>query len=147
MAAITLEELLGQVGVHPEKLNNSISDDHLREIALFLPSWRTVATHLGFNEMDVDFIEHEGKDEQEKKLKALQMWRSKYTFKATYRRLVGVLLSLAMADVAEKICLLLKGMSIIMSYISSCTLYNNFSVTRSVHCAQILNTASTCNMH
>ena len=136
-----------EVSVHPEKLNESISDDHLREIAILLISWRTVATHLELSESDLDDVEREEKDEQMKKLKALQKWKRKIGFKATYRKLVEVLLSLAMADVAEKICLLLKGMSVIMSYISSCTLYNNFSVTRSVHCAQILNTASTCNMH
>ena len=136
-----------EVSVHPEKLNESISDDHLREIAILLTSWRTVATHLELSESELDDVEREEKDEQMKKLKALQKWKRKIGFKATYRKLVEVLLSLAMADVAEKICLLLKGMSVIMSYISSCTLYNNFSVTRSVHCAQILNTASTCNMH
>ena len=136
-----------KVSVHPEKLNESISDDHLREIAILLTSWRKVATHLELSESELDDVEREEKDEQMKKLKALQKWKRKIGFKATYRKLVEVLLSLAMADVAEKICLLLKGMSVIMSYISSCTLYNNFSVTRSVHCAQILNTASTCNMH
>ena len=136
-----------EVSVHPEKLNESISDEHLREIAILLTSWRKVATHLELGENDLDDVEREEKDEQMKKLKALQKWKRKIGFKATYRKLVEVLLSLAMADVAEKICLLLKGMSVIMSYISSCTLYNNFSVTRSVHCAQILNTASTCNMH
>ena len=145
--ALTLEELLKEVSVHPEKLNESISDDHLREIAILLTSWRTVATHLELSESELDDVEREERDEQMKKLKALQKWKRKIGFKATYRKLVEVLLSLAMADVAEKICLLLKGMSIIMSYISSCTLYNNCSVTRSVHCAQILNTASTCNMH
>ena len=147
MAAIALEELLKEVGVHPEKVNGSIIDDHLHEIALFLTSWQPVAPHLGLSVTDVVVIEQEGKDEQDKSLKALQMWKGIFAFKATYRKLVEVLLSLAMADVAEKICRLLKGMSVIMSYISSCTLYNNFSVTRSVHCAQILNTASTCNMH
>ena len=135
-----------EVSVHPEKLNESISDDHLRKIAILLTSWRKVATHLELSESELDDVEREEKDEQMKKLKALQKWKRKIGFKATYRKLVEVLLSLAMADVAEKICLLLKGMSVIMSYISSCTLYNNFSVT-SVHCAQILNTASTCNMH
>ena len=108
MAAITLKELLKEVGVHPEKLDQSISDDHLREIAIFLTSWRKVATYLGLRESDLDAVEQE-KDEQMKKLKALQKWKGKFGFKATYRKLVEVLLSLAMADVAEKVCHLLKG--------------------------------------
>ena len=112
-----------EVSVHPEKLNESISDDHLREIAIFLTSWRKVAAHLGLHLTDVVVIEQEGKDKQDKSLKALQMWKGIFAFKATYRKLVEVLLSLGMADVAEKICHLLKGMSVIMSYIFSCTLY------------------------
>ena len=110
MAAITLEELLKQVGVHSEKLNESTSDEHLREIALFLTSWRTVASHLDLDENDLDDAEQGGRRVKDKSLKALQIWRGKFGFKATYQMLVGVLLSLGMADIAEKVCLLLKGM-------------------------------------
>ena len=110
MAAITLEELLKEVGVCLEKLNDSISDDHLREIALFLTSWRTVATNIGLSEMDINDVEREGKHEQDQRLKVLQRWKGKFGFRATYRKLVEVLLSLAMADVAEKVCCLLQGM-------------------------------------
>ena len=123
MAAITLKELLEEVSVHPEKLNKLISDDHLREIALFLTSWRKVATFLELSESDLDAIERKCKNEQEKKLKALQKWKSKFGFKATYKKLVEVLLSLCMADVAEKVCHLLKGMYIIMSYIPVLHIY------------------------
>ena len=109
MAAITLEELLKEVGVHSEKLDDSISDDHLREIAIFLTSWRTVATYLGLSDIDMNDVEREGANEQEKRLKVLQKWKGKFGFTATYKKLVVVLLSLGMADVAEKVCLLLKG--------------------------------------
>ena len=112
MAAITLKELLEKVGVHPEKLNAFISDDHLREIALILPSWKTIAQFLGLDESDLDAIEQEEKKDQVMKLKALQKWKGKFGFKATYKKLVEVLLSLAMADVAEKVCRLLKGITI-----------------------------------
>ena len=98
MAAITLEELLGKVSVHPEKLNDSISDDHLHAITSFLTSWRKVATYLGLSENYLDGVEQEGKDEQEKRIKALQKGKGKFGFKATYRKLVEVLLSLAKAD-------------------------------------------------
>ena len=120
MAAITLEELLKEVGVHPEKLNDTIIDDHLREIALFLISWRKVATYLELSESDLDDVEREERDEHMKKLKALNKWKGKVGFKATYKKLVEVLLSLAMADVAEKVVLLLKGMYVI--HIQLCVL-------------------------
>ena len=110
MAAITLEELLKEVGVRPEKLNDSISDDHLHEIVLFLTSWQTVASKLCLSEIDQDAIEREGKNEEDKKRKVLQKWKGKFAFKATYRNLVEALLSLSKADIAEKVCRLLpKG--------------------------------------
>ena len=99
-----------EVGVCPEKLNDSIGDDHLREISLFLTSWRTVASHLDLSENDLDDAEQGGRKVKDKILKALQIWKGKFAFKATYRKLVQVLLSLGMADVAENVCRLLKGM-------------------------------------
>ena len=99
-----------KVGVCPEKLNDSISDDHLHEIALFLTSWRTVSSHLDLDENDLDDAEQGGRKVKDKSLKALQIWKGKFGFRATYKKLLQVLLSLAMADVAEKICHLLKGM-------------------------------------
>ena len=109
MAAITLKALMKEVGVCPEKLNESISDDHLRAIAILLTSWRKFATYLGLSENDLDDVEQEGRDEQDRRLKALQKWKGKFGFEATYRKLVEVLLSLAMADVAQNVCRLLKG--------------------------------------
>ena len=109
MAAITLKALMKEVGVCPEKLNESINDDHLHAIAIFLTSWRKVSTYLGLSKNDLDDVEQEGKDEQDKRLKSLQKWKGKFGFTASYRKLVEVLLSLTMADVAENVCRLLKG--------------------------------------
>lgn len=109
MAAITLVELSEKFGLHPEKFNECIGEDHLLKIALFLTSWRAVAPYL---RLDLDAIEAEGRTEQEKRLKALKMWKGKFCFRATYKKLVEVLLSLTMADIAEKICHLLKGITV-----------------------------------
>ena len=81
MAAITLEELLKEVGVCPEKLNESISDDHLCQIALFLPSWCKVASYIGLSEMDINDAEQEGINEQDQTLKALQRWKENLVLK------------------------------------------------------------------
>ena len=111
MAAITLDELLKETEICAEKLNQSTSDEHLRAIAIFLTSWRTVAAFLGLSENDLDAVERQWKDEQDRRLNVLQRWKGMYGFKATYRKLVEVLLSLAKADIAERICRLLKGIS------------------------------------
>ena len=107
-----------EVGVCPEKLNDSISDDHLCEIALFLTSWCKVAPYIGLREMDINDVQREGKNEQDQTLNALERWKGKFGFKATYQKLVEVLLSLAMADVAEKVCRLLQGMHQLCMHVS-----------------------------
>ena len=104
------------VGVHPEKLNKCISDDHICEIALFLTEWKTVTPFLGLDENELDVIEEEEKKEQVKKLKALQKWKSKTGFQATYWKVVQVLLKLEKADVAEKVCHLLKGTYVLYQF-------------------------------
>ena len=119
MDQIKVEKLLTEVGVQPEKLNERISDDHLCEIALFLTEWKTVVPFLGLDENDVDVIEQEERKELVRKLKALRKWKSKFAFEATYRKLVEVLLSLTMTDVAEKVCHLLKG-KVCLVYVNPC---------------------------
>ena len=112
MDAVTLDELLKKTEIHPEKLNRRISDDDLREIALFktLTNWRTVATYLGLDKNDLDAIKREEDDEQMRKLNALEKWKGKFGSKATYRKLVDVLLKLEKTDAAEDVCHLLKSM-------------------------------------
>ena len=106
MDVITLDELLKKTEIHPEKLNGRISDDDLREIALFktLTNWRTVATYLGLDKNGLDAIKREEDDDQMRKLNALEKWKGKFGSKATY-----VLLKLEKADAAEDVCHLLKG--------------------------------------
>ena len=108
MAGVTLEELVKEVGVAPEALDKRCSDDHLRSISLFL-DWQTVAPHLGLSETDQEGIESDGKKEPVKRLKTLVDWKAKFAFKATYRRLIEVLLTTGRADHAEEVCKLLKG--------------------------------------
>ena len=144
MAAITLEELLQEVGVHPEKLNESVSDDHLRAIAIFLTSWRKVATYLGLSENDLGDVEQEGKDEQDKRIKALQIWKGKFGFKATYRMLVDVLFQLAKADVAEKVLLLLKGMLYQLCDMTTVVRCHSPEKFKSLYQSATLRWSSTC---
>ena len=126
MDVITLDELLKKTEIHPETLNGRISDDDLREIALFktLTNWRTVATYLGLDKNDLDAIKREEDDEQMRKLNALEKWKGKFGSKATYRKLVDVLLKLEKTDAAEDVCHLLKGKFL-------CTVCNKL-ITKSV---------------
>ena len=98
---------MGKVGVTHAQLDKTCSPENLRDIALFLESWREVAPHLGLSSAQLEAIERDARSEQEKRLKILESWEAAFAFKATYRVLVEVLLKISRANLAEKVCRLL----------------------------------------
>ena len=107
MAGISFEELIDHVGISADKLNQKCSDQHISDISLFLTNWQSIAPHLGLTETDEEDVEQDGKKAQDRRYKALRTWKAKYSFKATYKALVDVLLKIGRADFAEKVCTLL----------------------------------------
>ena len=104
---VTLDELLEEEGVTPAQLDKACTSEHLKDIALFLESWRTVAPHLGLSNVDAEEVERDGTEEKEKRQKILQVWKARLAFKATYIVLVKALLKIGRADLAEQVCHLL----------------------------------------
>ena len=108
-AAVTLSEIVAEVGISLEDLDTKVSDKHLLKVSLFLAEWRTVAPYLGLDDVDVEDIEQDGKKEADKRHKTLQRWKSKFAFKATYKKLAEAFLTIGKAHEAEKVCRLLTG--------------------------------------
>ena len=88
-------------------LDQECSVEHLKKISHFL-DWRRVAPFLGLSEMDIQEIESDKKTDSEKRLQALEKWKRMYAFKATYRKLVEILLEVKDANSAQKVCKLLQ---------------------------------------
>lgn len=108
MAAVTLEELVEEVGILEESLDQEIPDDHLRKIAQYL-DWRAAAPHLGLAEPEIEALLQADQSEREKRMNTLLNWRGRLGSQATYRRLVEALLSAVRADHAEEVCWLLNN--------------------------------------
>ena len=104
---VTLDELLDEEGVSPAQLDKPCTREHLRDIALFLESWRTVAPHLGLLKAQVEEVERDGTEEKERKWKILEVWKARFAFKATYKVLIEALLEIGSADQAQEVCHLL----------------------------------------
>ena len=104
----SLVELVKEVRISVALLDQRCSDDHANKISLFL-DWRRVAPHLGLNERDIEDIEYAKRTEPERRLATLQKWKTKYSYKATLKILVEVLLTVGNAENAESICRLLKS--------------------------------------
>ena len=107
----TLEELVREVGISVDLLDQRCSDEHLKSISLFL-DWRNVAPHLGLSERDIEDIISEERKESDRRLKALRKWKKKYSYKATLKSLVMVLLKIESGDDAEKVCRSLKSQAL-----------------------------------
>ena len=88
-------------------LDQECSDKHLKSISLFLDRG-SVAPHLGLSEIDIQDIDCDKRKEAEKRLQTLEKWKRKYAFKATYRKLVEILLDIGDASSAQKVCKLLQ---------------------------------------
>ena len=102
----TLDDLVKRLDIPLSLLDQTCSDDHFTSISLFL-DWRRVAPHLGQKTTDIEEIESK-KTESEKRLETLQKWKMKYSFLATYKVLVQVLLNVGCADHALRVCQLLQ---------------------------------------
>ena len=89
--------------VPPEKLDEPCKDEHLNKLALSITDWQSIAPFLGLTEADESEIE-DCKKVRKRKIKMLQMWKSKFGRKATYRRLAEVLLELEETDLADMLC-------------------------------------------
>ena len=106
----TLEELVKKVGISQDQLDERCSDEHLKQISLFLDcNWRVISPHLGLRVRDINDIESEKKTEPERRLAALQKWKTVCGFKATLKILVEGLLSVQYAEDAERVCGLLPS--------------------------------------
>ena len=103
----TLDGLVKEVRIPPALLDQKCSDEHLKSISGFL-DWRIVAPYMGLSETDIQDIDIDKRAEPEKRLKALQKWKMKYGYVATFKNLVQVLLKVGNADHAEEVCRLLQ---------------------------------------
>ena len=80
---------------------------------LFLTSWQTVAQYLGLTENDMKILNKKEKWERKDARSPSKMEGQNLVFKETYRKLVEVMLSLSVADIAGKVCHLLQSCSCI----------------------------------
>ena len=120
MAGITLWDCVREFSVPVELLDNKITDEHIREVSRFL-QWRRVAPYLKLNDSEIEAVDLDGNNEEEKRYKSLLTWKRKFAFRAIYRSLIEALLECGRADHAEEVCKLLASLTPQKGgYITSC---------------------------
>ena len=109
MAEVTLEDCVREFRISVELLDIRVSDEHLLKVSEFL-QWKRIAPYLKLKDSEVEGIDLGRSSEQEKRYKALQTWKNKFAFKATYKRLIEALLGSGRADHAE-VCKMLSSLA------------------------------------
>ena len=93
-----------------DPMDSVISDEHIAQVALFLPRWEDVAGQLCIGRLETDHIRAEpGTSIQTKNLRVLQSWKARWFHQATYRKLNQVLLMLGEAESADRVVRVLQG--------------------------------------
>ena len=94
------------------KLQETCSDESLKEFAKKMQSWKDLAPYLGISEWDLEELEeiYPG-DEHEQKYLALRRWKVFDEKTATYERLVECLLTHGHIDDAKELLLNIQSLS------------------------------------
>ena len=95
---------------HSSQVDSEISDEHIAQVALFLPRWEDVAGQLCIGRLETDRIRAEpGTTIQTKNLRVLQYWKARWFHQATYRKLYQVLRMLGETQSADRVLRVMRG--------------------------------------
>ena len=112
VATTTLQQLLDKAEFEGQYLNQQCSEHDLVEIAThYCGKWQMIGYHLKLTENEITAISDDYKTTEEKRVRVLMKWRSKYSHKATYKVLIEAFLSTKQVDTAQRIVEWLKHQS------------------------------------
>ena len=106
---ISLQDLIEKFQLPHDQLDKEISDEHLREVSRIIDNHEIVCSKLGLTCTMLEMTEASADvNKQElQRMEMLRRWKEKCTQKATYRKLIEVLLECSRADQAQEVCKLL----------------------------------------
>ena len=110
MAVPTYEELLARCDLYSSCMDDTFSDNHLRELSSMVDRWERLAKFLGMPNSDIDYIKSQG-DAEEQRLQMLECWKQRCGSAATYKTMIKALLQINRTDLAEKVTLLRQSIS------------------------------------
>ena len=104
----TLNDLIKRYGLARSSLDCEVNSEQMLEVSEWLENWKKFARAAGLSEPKIIEIERSDYEESDRRYKALYVWHQKNAFLATNTELLRILLRIDRADIAEKVCLLLK---------------------------------------
>ena len=74
------------------------------DVSLKLVDWRKFGRAADLKTAEIEGIQQDGRSEDDRRYKTIEMWHRTKASKATYRALIEILLSIKMVDIAEQVC-------------------------------------------
>lgn len=91
-----------------DMLQQQISDDHILNLKDFI-TWKEVGIHLPeIERLDIDDIDKDGTDENDKRRKLIDEWVERNAEAATYEAMITAMLKARKVNSATKLCKILK---------------------------------------
>lgn len=98
----TVEDLAARAGVID--INRECDSVDILSLASSFDPWQLIGLHLGLTKAQISAIDGDNSSTDMKRLGALQKWKEKFVFHATYRVLVGALIDCGKAQQALEVC-------------------------------------------
>lgn len=107
MAAISLQDLTAKFPPSQDRLDEEVSEEHLRVMSRIIVDHETVGLELGLTVPELAEINHDATTLERQKMYMLRKWKQKFALKATYRQLIEALLRCCRGEDAQNVCKLL----------------------------------------
>ena len=106
-----LQDLLQ--GLLVSQLERQCTDEHLADIASMIVRWETVVPYMSINKAEEEEIKSDNNEYHQQKLACLRIWQKKYSYKATYRRLIEIFYKAGQVDLSHKVAEILKNVPLL----------------------------------
>ena len=102
MAGISLSEAIAHEGLTEDILKQEISQKDELGLAKFCNPWERVVLELGLEKRDVSAIREDQRTFEMRQIEAMQRWKQRYSFKATYLVFIKALFSCEFYDKTQE---------------------------------------------
>ena len=100
----TLSEILAVQGLDENDLMRTLSKKHRQQLTERIENWKAVGAVLGFDQDEVDFIDQEYENVQQKKTNLFVQWIVRHRGEATYLKLAEQLFTGEKMDLLMYLC-------------------------------------------
>ena len=105
---VNFEGLVKHYKLADEFLDAELTQKHMLDISLKLADWKKFGRAADLNTAEIEGIQQDGRNEDDRRYKTIEMWHRIKASTATYRALIEILLPIKMVDIVEHVCKMQK---------------------------------------